>query len=361
VRFDRLDVDGLRCLRNVSIRPGPGLNVFVGANGAGKTSLLEAAYLLSYGRSFRSGSREVLRQRGAEQLQVYGEIRHADDHVRRLGLGRGDAGWRIRVDGESGDRVSDLIRHCAVVCFEPGSHALISGAADTRRRFLDWGVFHVEHRFLAAWQRYRRALRQRNAMLRAGTNDRAQFESWEHEMGQAAQVVDAHRTAYLKRLEPQLQTLCERMIPELGTTSMRYRAGWDATTGLAQALAAQRDRDRARGYTTLGIHRADWRVTFSEAPQREYLSRGQEKLVALACLLAQAHLHVATAGEWPVICLDDLASELDEAHQELVLQELVLASAQVLITGTTLALPASLSGACVFHVEHGDIVPGQSS
>ncbi|HET7268389.1 MAG TPA: DNA replication/repair protein RecF [Oleiagrimonas sp.] len=360
MRFERLSVDGLRCLRNVSIQPGPGLNVFVGANGAGKTSLLEAMYLLSYGRSFRSGSRDVLRQRGADELRVYGEICHADDHLSRLGLGRGEGGWRIRVDGVTGERISDLIRHCAVVCFEPGSHALVSGAADTRRRFLDWGVFHVEHCFLDAWRRYRRALRQRNALLRTSTSDPASFMSWEREMGVAARAVHDHRQAYLTRLEPQLQTLCERMIPELGALSLRYRAGWDTTTNLADTLAEQRDRDRMRGYTTLGIHRADWRTMFSEAPQREYLSRGQEKLVALACLMAQAHLYADFAGQWPVICLDDLASELDAAHQQLVLRELVSASAQVMITGTAIALPTQEVDTRMFHVEHGQVLSAKS-
>lgn len=355
MRFERLTVDGLRCLHEVSIAPIAGVNVFVGANGAGKTSLLEAVYLLSYGRSFRSGPRDVLRQRGAQMLQVYGEIRHADDHVSRLGLGRGNDGWRIRVDGRAGDRVSDLVRHCAVVCFDPGSHALVSGAAETRRRFLDWGVFHVEHAFLDAWRRYRRALRQRNALLRADGFDVSQFCAWEAEMGESAVIVDAMRRDYLSRLEPIMQTLCARIIPELGAMAIRYRAGWDVSGDLARDLAGQRERDRHRGHTTLGIHRADWRVMFAAAPQREYLSRGQEKLIALVCLLAQAHLFADVCGQWPVICLDDLASELDADHQRLVLEEVMRGPAQVFLTGTQM-LPAMTAGdTAMFHVEHGSV------
>src|SRR5699024_6253138 len=108
------------------------------------------------------------------------------------------------------------------------------------------------------------------------------------------------------------------LLPELGDFSLSYRAGWDTSQSLAETLRANRVRDRARGHTTLGIHRGDWRAVFSEAPQREHFSRGQEKLCALACVLAQAKVYADDKGEWPVVCLDDLASELDVAHQQAV-------------------------------------------
>src|SRR5689334_1612611 len=128
MRFERLRVQGLRCLGDVSLDLFEGLHVFVGANGAGKTSVLEAAYLLSHGRSFRSGAREALLQRGRPSLAVFAELGGASGARRRLGMGREGSRWEARLDGVEVP-LGQLVQACAVVCFEPGSHALIAGPA----------------------------------------------------------------------------------------------------------------------------------------------------------------------------------------------------------------------------------------
>ncbi|MBE1162112.1 DNA replication/repair protein RecF [Dyella acidiphila] len=357
MRFERLQLRGLRCISEAMLEFAPGFNVLVGANGAGKTSVLEAAFLLSHGRSFRSGAREALTQRGAAGLNVFAMLRHADDRVARLGLGRSGARWEARLDGED-VAIGQLVRECAVVCFEPGSHALIAGAAEERRHYLDWGVFHVEQEFLLAWRRYQRALKQRNSLLRKpGRVEGADFAPWELELSRSAALVDRARRAYLDGLLPHLRDQATLFLPELGELELRYRPGWLDGEDLADVLATQRDRDQGRGHTTAGAHRADWSLSFQHAPQREHLSRGQEKLVALACLLAQARLDAERRGEWPVICLDDLASELDRSHQSAVVESLKSVPAQVLITGTD--VPGSLEQVekRVFHVEQGSLTP----
>jgi DNA replication and repair protein RecF len=354
MRLEQLRMCGLRCLTDVSLALDPAINVFVGDNGAGKTSVLEAAFLLSHARSFRSGAREALVQRGMSQLALYAEVRHHDEAaVERVGLGRSGARWEARINGESVS-IGQLVQVCAVVCFEPGSHALIAGAAEERRRYLDWGVFHVEPDFLALWRRCQRALKQRNSLLRGGAADgEGLFEPWEWELSQAAALLDLQRRAYLDLLRPCLEASMAALLPELGAMELRYRRGWSEDASLAEQLIMQRGRDLARGHTSLGPHRADWTVSFEQAPLREHLSRGQEKLAALACVLAQAALYARQRGDWPVVCLDDLASELDQVHQAAVVAQLREAGAQVLLTGTE--LPGALQGipARLFHVEQG--------
>lgn len=356
MRFESLRIQSLRCLLDANLQLASGLNVLTGANGAGKTSVLEAAFLLSHGRSFRSGAREALLQRGAGGLSVYAELRDARQVIARLGIGREGPRWEARRDGASVP-LGQLVRACAVVCFEPGSHALIAGAADERRRFLDWGVFHVEHGFHVAWQRYQRALKQRNTLLRAQRlAAHALFEPWEAELTESAALMDAARGSYLERLRPHLAAELCALVPELGESSLRYRRGWSEEAPLTDQLMALRERDRARGHTTVGPHRADWSITTEHAPLREHLSRGQEKLVALSCLLAQATVFADQHdGEWPVVCLDDLASELDQAHQRAIVARLLTVGAQVLITGTE--LPEALAGVPhrLFHVEQGRV------
>lgn len=352
-----LRIRGLRCLADVTIPLQPGVSIFAGPNGAGKTSVLEAAFLLSHARSFRSGAKDALLQRGAESLSTFAELQHLDGRVRRIGLGRQGARWDARMDGESVS-LGELVGECAVVCFEPGSHALIAGGAEERRRYLDWGVFHVEHEFIGAWRRYQRALKQRNSLLRSpNTVSESLFLPWETELDATATLIDRFRALYLEALRPHIAEATAGLLPELGAVEIRYRRGWADDATLGEVLASQRGRDLARGHTTAGSHRADWSIAFEQAPQREHLSRGQEKLTALGCVLAQAALYAERRGERPIVCLDDLASELDKPHQAAVVEQLRSAGAQVLVTGTE--VPEALQGgpAQVFHVEQGHIGP----
>ena len=355
MRLEQLRVRNLRCLVDVDIALDAGINLFVGPNGAGKTSILEAAFLLSHARSFRSGAKDALLQRGADQLSVYAELKRGDERRSRLGLGRRGSRWEAKVDGD-GVAIGQLVRECAVVCFEPGSHALIAGGAEERRRYLDWGVFHVEHDFLAVWRRYQRALKQRNSLLRSGQGSSDElFAPWEAELAQNAHQIDRYRQSYLDLLRPKLLTSIDALLPELGTCDLRYRRGWLEDEDLSAQLRQHRSRDLVRGHTTSGAHRADWSIAFAAAPLREHLSRGQEKLTALACVLAQAELFAEHLGEWPVVCLDDLASELDQTHQAAVVAQLTAGGAQILLTGTEMPASLSTTPSRVFHVEQGQL------
>ncbi|MGN6479435.1 DNA replication/repair protein RecF [Luteibacter sp.] len=355
MKFESLRIAGLRCLDGVSITPAPGISVFVGANGAGKTSVLEAAYLLSHGRSFRAGSRDVLLKRSSNALSVFAEVSSAEGRTRRLGLGREGGRWQARIDGDVAS-LGALVQECAVVCFEPGSHDLIAGGSEERRQFLDWGLFHVEHDFVSQWRRYQRALKQRNALLRSGGSlDPGLIEPWESELSTSGEALSGYRQGYLERLLPHIRSFMGNVLPELVEFTIRYKAGWDETTHLATTLMERRHRDLARGHTTAGPHRADFSVAFEQAPLREHLSRGQEKLCALACLLGQAALHAEARGEWPVVCLDDLASELDRTHQEWVVAQLMGRDVQVLVTGTEVPHALIDQSVTVFHVEQGSV------
>lgn len=354
MRIDLLRAHHLRCFDAVEVRPGPRLNWLVGPNGAGKTSLLEAVYLLSHGHSFRAGARDALIQREHSGLDLFAEL-SGNDASHRLGLGRRSGEWQVQIDGEPRATLSPLLELCAVVCFEPGSHALITGAAEQRRRFLDWGVFHVEHHSLDLWRDYRRALRQRNALLKQ-EGDAARFVFWEAELGRLGEEIDRGRRAYFEILRRHVSALASTFLPELGELRLGLRSGWSREQPLAIQLAEHRPQDALRGHTRLGPHHGDWRLEFEGAPGREFLSRGQTKLAALACVLAQAAVFAEQRGEWPLLCLDDLISELDEAHQGLVLEWVAGRPAQAWLTATRLP-EAGAEGAARFHVEHGKLRP----
>ncbi len=364
MQITRLDLRRFRRFDDVSLSPVAGVNLITGENGAGKTSLLEAMHLMAYGRSFRGRVRDGLLKAGAPDLEVFVEWREARSasedagiRVRRAGLRHSGQDWQGRLDGENVAQLGDLCAALAVVSFEPGSHALVTGSAETRRRFLDWGLFHVEHEFMPLWRRYVRALKQRNALLKSGRSQDG-LDAWEHEMAEAGEPLSRRRQLYLESLQDTMAPLLDGLAPALGRVGLEYLPGWrrDAMP-LADALLLARDRDLQAGYTSVGPHRADWRIHFPGLPGREALSRGQAKVTALAAILAQASQHAARRRAWPVIALDDLGSELDRLHQARVLAWLEGSDAQIFITGTEAppGLKALDMQVGTFHVEHGNV------
>lgn len=357
----RLDIAGLRRFDRVELRPDPGLNVLVGENGAGKTSVLEALHLMAYGRSFRARVRDGLVREGSEAVEVFLEWVETgpsgNEVRRRAGLRHSGQAWEGRLDGTPVESLGELCAALAVVTFEPGSHVLVAGGGEPRRRQLDWGLFHVEPEFLRAWRRHARALKQRNALLKAGAG-RDQLPAWEAELAESGETITRHRERYLEQLQPHFQALVTELLPQAGAARLAFLPGWRRDEmPLADALVLARERDLATGHTSVGPHRADWRIDYSGLPGRDQLSRGQAKLTALSFLLAQAQGHAALRGDWPVVALDDLASELDRPHQRRVLGFLAATGAQVFVTGTE--LPAELAAlgrpTRVFHVEHGRV------
>jgi DNA replication and repair protein RecF len=352
----RLALKNLRRLEETSFEPAARLNLITGDNGAGKTSLLEALHLMAYGRSFRGRVRDGLVRTGAEALEVFVEWQEAgDQRVRRAGLRHSGQRWSGRLDGQDVSQLGELCAALAVVSFEPGSHALVTGSGEPRRRFVDWGLFHVEQGFLPIWRRYSRALKQRNALLKS-RGALQQLETWDHELAEAGEPLTEYRQGYLQSLQEKLLPVAGDLVPTLGVATIEFQPGWRRhELSLSDALLLARDRDRTLGYTTVGPHRADWRIDYAALPGRETLSRGQAKLTALAALLAQAEDYAGRRREWPVVALDDLASELDQNHQRRVLERLLGSGAQVFITGTELprSLETSSSEPARFHVEHG--------
>ena len=359
MQVTRLTAAGLRRFESVAIEPAAGLNLITGDNGAGKTSVLEALHLMAYGRSFRGRVRDGLVRTGSEAVEVFVEWREGPDaRHRRAGLRHTGQTWAGRLDGENVAQLGELCAALAVVSFEPGSHALVTGGGEPRRRFVDWGLFHVEPDFLPLWRRYARALKQRNALLKSGAGGQ-QLDAWDHELAEAGEPLTRYRRQYLEQLQLRLSVVAADLVPALGASNLEFQPGWrSGELSLADALLLARDRDRNVGYTSVGPHRADWRIDYANHPNREALSRGQAQLSALSALLAQAEDYAQRRGEWPIVALDDLSSELDRKHQQRVLQRLLASGAQIFITGTE--APAALENLkvapTVFHVEHGQIL-----
>jgi DNA replication and repair protein RecF len=234
-----------------------------------------------------------------------------------------------------------------VQILEPASHELVSGPPAGRRQFLDWGVFHVEPGFLPAWQRYRRSVQQRNAALKA--RNPAGAWNWDDSLLVDGSVVDECRRRFMAVLEPAVQKAGEQLLG--AQVVLSYLPGWAEGSGLGDALVACRDRDLQLGTTSVGPHRADFRISVQTRRARDTVSRGQEKLVAAALTMAQVELVSQSRAQTVVLLLDEPGADLDRDHLARLLKAVADAPVQSFVTSldqTGVSLPR---GATAFHVE----------
>ena len=349
--LSRVRITAFRCLRDVDLELHPARNYVFGPNGAGKTSLLEGIFVLGRGRSFRTRQMGRLVQHGSDGFTVYGEVA-AGGVTRRLGVAYRAGRLEKKIDGEGAPGMAALAALLPVHALDPSMHALVEGGPSERRRFLDWGVFHVEPGYLEAWKRYRRVLSQRNAALKRAAGN-AELHPWSTALVEAAAVIDASRGRYLERLAPFVQAFGLQLLER--PLTLDYRRGWDHVERLDDVLATTLARDRQHGSTEAGPHRADVVLRLDERRVQDEASRGQQKLTAAALILAQVAVESVERPAHSVLVVDDPSAELDDRSLGRLLAATTELRAQLVFTALS---PADLpleAGHPVFHVERGDV------
>lgn len=353
--LSRLEINHVRNLQSVSLLPHPRLNILTGINGSGKTSVLEALHLLGLGRSFRSGRARRLVNDEESFCTVFAEFTQGNQAgIQRFANGE----TNLRLDGRNQVTLAEMAQCLPLTLLDPESMDLLDAGSKPRRALLDWGVFHVEHRFFPMWQRYQRALKQRNSLLRSGSIGRLESAPWNKELSESALQLHQFRLDYLARWQPVWETKVKALLPDIELT-LDYQPGWDTSQNLWELLAASWEKDQERGHTQLGAHRADLRVKRGTAAADEVLSRGQKKLLVCALRLSQVAL-LRSQGVECVLLVDDLASELDASARQRLIDDLLEDGAQVFITSIEASsivplIPTGDQGFKMFHVEHGTL------
>lgn len=338
-------------LRNISdglLAPSLNSNIIVGSNGSGKSSLLEAIYILGRGRTFR-GSRigPVIKQK-EKALEVYGETRNQQKNI-RIGIRKTRVGTEVRINSEKIKRLSSLAVHLPLHLITPNSYQIIEGSADYRRRFIEWGVFHVEHQYRVLSDRYRRVLAQRNASLKSHP---ASVRYWDTELSSTGEMLNDLRFGYLKELESIFHYELSLLLPQIDI-QLLWKKGWQDDLELKQAIVKNFDKDLKYGYTSVGPHRSDLQLTIEDHSADQKLSRGQKKLVVASLVLAQAELQKIKTGRLPVLLIDDYTSELDKSNQDRFMKRLFKSDSQLFVTTNDLNEYHSEGFEKMFHVEHG--------
>ena len=349
IRFFR--ATNFRCLESAELTLSADFNLIYGANASGKTSLLEAIAYLGRGKSFRGASTADLINHGKDEFLLFGEVQ---SHTRVCNVGARNSrnGLEVRVDGDSEGGAAALADALPLQVIDPDVHNLVSGGPELRRRFLDWVAFHVEHEHLLAWRKFKRALKQRNAALKARATP-ATIRSWNVEFEVLAEALDGSRRRVLEVTRESLTRFGQKL---LGTElRFEYQRGWNKEKSLGEALEEGLPRDQQLGATQHGPHRADLRISYDERQARKLVSRGQQKLLASAMVLAATETAQAALERPLLLLLDDPAAELDVGSLARLMTAVSELGCQVVATSLEPDALTPPPGAALFHVEQGKL------
>lgn len=345
-----LRATNVRCLRRVALEPAS-RNLIFGENASGKTSLLEAIFVMGRGRSFRGSQRRGLIRDGEVEAVVNVAVRKGPRSV-PLGIAiNRDGQTTVRIDGQNQSSLATLAEWLPVQVLDPDLHRLVDEGPGVRRRFLDWGVFHVEQGFLECWRRYHRSLKQRNACLKRGHVQ--ELDAWDERLAAEGEALDRYRQVYLHSVVGEINSFAEALLET--PLKLEYQNGWPAKSPMVEALRGSRERDVRVGATQFGPHRADIRIRIEDRRARGRVSRGQQKLLAASLVLGQLRHLEQSVGLRSVLLLDDAAAELDRQRLDRLMTAVASLDAQMFVTALDpgdLGLDGDFA---MFHVERGKV------
>ncbi|KXZ69945.1 DNA replication/repair protein RecF [Acinetobacter venetianus] len=355
MQITRLNIERVRNLKAVALNELQPFNIFYGANGSGKTSILESIHLLATGRSFRTHIPKHYIQYDAADAIVFAQSANERIGMQKLASGE----QLIKVNGDTIATQGQLAKLLPLQHIDPQSTDIIDHGAKPRRQLLDWLMFHVEPEFYFAWQYYSRALKQRNSLLKTRRNlSLADLEPWNKMLSDYGEILHSQRVGIVEQWNQFFQEDLQQLLPNL-EIEWEYSAGFHTEQGLLQDLIQQHQKDLDRRYTEYGPHRADLRLKTPFGNADDVLSRGQKKLLIMALKLSQiAMLHAS--NKETVVLLDDLTAELDLAAQQRLIERLSQLGSQVFMTtldhASVLKHLHDLSISFqLFHVVHGQV------
>jgi DNA replication and repair protein RecF len=354
----KVEIADFRNITAIKFEPlALGFNLLYGHNGSGKTSLLEAIYYLSLGRSFRTPSIARVIRNTADKFVIFAQMLSSNNQVIPVGIERQQQGnSKIRIAGNDVQSVAELADLTPLQLINSQCYNLLCGAPLFRRKYLDWGVFYRNNHFLEVWRDFGQILKQRNAALRT-KRPQKELDIWSQELTVKAQRLDQCRQEYIELLFPLLKETLAELIT-LHDLEITYQSGWDPLSTYADVLANSYEKDMHLGYTQYGPHRADFKIKIKRIEAKDILSRGQQKLFVCAMILAQGALLSASVNKKPIYLIDDLPAELDVVSRSNLITLLSKQETQVFVTAVeknALSNIISMLPLKMFHVEHGNL------
>ena len=374
----RLIVRDIRNLSSVELSEFKQVNIFRGKNAAGKTAFLEAIYLLSVGRSFRTRSISSVIARDKTLLSVYGECLSDQNQVSELGLSRDkEKNFTVRINGESSPNLASLSYCLPTLLFNSDVLSLIEGPSTQRLNFIDWGVFHVKHSFLSLWRLHKKHLGQRNNRLKQAVVSYDDISFIDEQLASVSLQIENLRYEYLKGfLDVFFRIASENGFSLARSLKFTYIDGWRllkqeidnqaiclelSEEAIIEKQKHAFERDAKKKFSSFHAGKSELLISFDGQLVKEYLSRGEMKTLCFFLKVAQALYLKEISHVKPVFLVDDLGAELDQTNFDMILNMLIRHGFQSFISITeTIDIDNHIDNATnvqMFHVEHGKINP----
>lgn len=354
-----LHIAQFRNLTHVVLHPTDQFNIVYGENGSGKSSLLEAIHYLSTGRSFRAANTKHLIQNHTKKFTLHAQIQKQQQQLIEIGVERDlQRNLRLRAENRDLSNFAELAAHLPLKIIHTQLHYFLEAGPLFRRKYLDWGLFYHFDEFLFCWRQYERVLKQRNSLLKSKCS-RKDLHPWNEELIIYGSAFNQFRQDYLKELACFLQSVLQILFP-LDEIHFCYDAGWDEQCAYSELLEKAYFDEIRLGYSLYGPHRADLLIKVNGLAAKHILSRGQQKLLICAMIIAQGKLLYQHKNKQLVYLIDDLPSELDEFSKQKLLRLLAEQQTQVFLSAiepeAILDLVHDSWTYKMFHVKHGHIL-----
>nr|WP_288660161.1 DNA replication and repair protein RecF [uncultured Alistipes sp.] len=293
----------------------PGINCLVGDNGAGKTNVVDAVYYLSMCKSSLQMTDAQSIRHGADFFLVEGQ--YATDAGKNEGVVCSfsrKGGKVLKRNGKEYDRLSDHVGLIPAVIVSPADSALISDAADERRRYLNAFISQLDRPYLNSVMRYNAVLAERNRLLKMRP-DETMLQIYDMQLCEHGKAIHARRQEFAERLQPVAAEYYRILSGDREQVELHYKSELNDRP-FEEVLLAARQKDLVNEFTTAGIHRDDLVLRIGGYPLRKYGSQGQQKSFLIALKLAQYTIVAEAKGERPILLLDDLFDKLDAGRVE---------------------------------------------
>lgn len=351
----KLDIYAVRNIQKETIIPAPAINFIYGENASGKSAVIEAIFILGRAKSFRSATIKPVINFAEHHLIVSAQTLQTNGNTIHLGIQLDSKSYFCRINQQSTQKRSDLAYALPLQIIHPKSYELLDAGPQLRREFLDWGVFNDDENFLPAWRNFKKALSQRNSLLKAKRPEH--INVWDNELIYYGTIVDSFRQLYLQKFKPVFTEIIDRFL-KIDNIDIKLISGWDTAMEFQQVLTNDLDKDLRYGFTHSGPHRADFQLMVNNRLAKDFVSRGQLKLLVMSLKLAQVQLLTNEHCNMGCFLIDDFAAELDVINRAKLLHYLSELECQVFITATEISDFGDLNhikNYKMFHVEHGNI------
>ena len=328
----RVTAQNGRVHKKYSLALSPNVTLITGANGSGKTSLIEALYIALRGTSFKGSDGDVLNG-SAEWYRIDVSFDDGTSRTVKFDPSRTSGKKQFVIDGKTNYRLLDRHKY-PIVLFEPDDLRLLNGSPTRRRQFIDRFISQLDIQYATALRRYERALKQRNALLKQGAA-RDNLFAWDVSMSEYGAYVIRQRIKFVDELNERLNEVYASISHTNDSVSVQYSYGAheDTNQKLLNELHQAAERDKILGYTSVGPHRHDLQFSFNGSPALTVASRGEVRTIVLALKFLEVDIIEKITDKPPVILLDDVFSELDKERQSYLID--LTKRNQIIITSAT--------------------------